>query len=98
MPDMPTIARSNPLPPAPPPPRLATAADLDRLWHNWQSRFTGGRSPSTVSLAVLDWAAHAGNAPIIVTSRADSTTTRLASCALGVLVARANLLVPGEVA
>ena len=36
--------------------------------------------------------------PIIVTSRADSTTTRLASCALGVLVARANLLVPGDVA
>jgi hypothetical protein len=36
--------------------------------------------------------------PIIVTSRADSTTTRLASCALGVLVARANLLVAGEVA
>jgi phosphate butyryltransferase len=36
--------------------------------------------------------------PIIVTSRADSPATRLASCALGVLVARANLLVAGEVA
>jgi phosphate butyryltransferase len=35
--------------------------------------------------------------PIIVTSRADSTTTRLASCALGALVARANLLVAGGV-
>ena len=36
--------------------------------------------------------------PIIVASRADSPTTRLASCALGVLVARANLLVAGEAA
>jgi polyhydroxyalkanoate synthase len=63
MPDMPIVAEANP-PPAPPPPlRLATAADLDRLWHNWQSRFTGGRSPNTVSLAMLDWAAHAANAP-----------------------------------
>ena len=30
-----------------------------------------------------------GNVPIILTSRADSAGTRLASCALGVLVARA---------
>jgi phosphotransacetylase/acyl dehydratase len=36
--------------------------------------------------------------PIIVTSRADSPTTRLASCALGVLVARANLPDAGDVA
>ena len=40
-----------------------TPADLDRMLHDWQSRFTGGRSPSTVSLALLDWAAHAANAP-----------------------------------
>jgi polyhydroxyalkanoate synthase len=66
MPDMPTVA---PITPAtstallPPPLRLATAADLDRLWHSWHSRFTGGRSTSAASLAVLDWAAHAANAP-----------------------------------
>ena len=86
MPDMPIIAPSVQLPPAPPPPRLATAADLDRLWHNWQSRFTGGRSPSTVSLAMLDWAAHAGNAPFQMTelSRAGfSQWLRLAKIAAG---------------
>jgi polyhydroxyalkanoate synthase len=42
---------------------MAAAADLDRRLHVWQSRFTAGRSPSTVSLAFLDWAAHAGDAP-----------------------------------
>ncbi len=40
-----------------------TAAGLDRQLHAWQSRFTGGRSPSTLALAWLDWAAHAANAP-----------------------------------
>jgi polyhydroxyalkanoate synthase len=40
-----------------------TARELDGLLHTWQSRFTGGRSPTTVGLAVLDWIAHAGNAP-----------------------------------
>jgi polyhydroxyalkanoate synthase len=43
--------------------RGVTAADLDRAIHDWQSRFTGGKSPSTVGLAWLDWAAHAANAP-----------------------------------
>ena len=66
MPDMPIMAQTSPVTPAAAPAsplRLTTAADLDRLWHNWQGRFTGGRSPSTVGLAVLDWVAHAGNAP-----------------------------------
>lgn len=44
-------------------PQVTTPADLDRRLHAWQSRFTGGRSPSTVALACLDWAAHAANAP-----------------------------------
>ncbi|MEI9924288.1 MAG: poly-beta-hydroxybutyrate polymerase N-terminal domain-containing protein [Bradyrhizobium sp.] len=26
------------------------------MLHVWQSRYTGGRSPSTVGLALLDWA------------------------------------------
>jgi len=42
---------------------LSAPADLDRMLHVWQSRFTGGRSPSTVGLAFLDWTAHAANAP-----------------------------------
>jgi phosphotransacetylase/acyl dehydratase len=36
--------------------------------------------------------------PIILTSRTDSPATRLASCALGVLVARSKLMVAGDVA
>jgi phosphotransacetylase len=36
--------------------------------------------------------------PIILTSRADSPATRLASCALAVLVARSNPQIPGPVA
>jgi polyhydroxyalkanoate synthase subunit PhaC len=62
MPDMNTAA----LLPAPQPiPALwkSGAAEADRRLHAWQSRFTGGRSPSTVALAYLDWAAHAVNAP-----------------------------------
>ena len=45
------------------PPQMSADANLDRMLHAWQSRFTGGRSPSTVGLAFLDWAAHAANAP-----------------------------------
>jgi polyhydroxyalkanoate synthase subunit PhaC len=68
MPDMPTPLRplmlaSNIGPPQARTPHLSVPADLDRMLHVWQSRFTGGRSPSTVGLAVLDWAAHAANAP-----------------------------------
>jgi polyhydroxyalkanoate synthase subunit PhaC len=37
--------------------------ELDAMLHAWQSRFTGGRSPSTMALAWLDWLAHAVNAP-----------------------------------
>jgi len=45
------------------PPAGAAPAEADQWLHAWQSRFTGGRSPSTVALAYLDWAAHAANAP-----------------------------------
>jgi polyhydroxyalkanoate synthase len=45
----------------------STPADLDRKLHDWQSRFTGGRSPSTVALAMCDWFAHAANAPFQTT-------------------------------
>jgi polyhydroxyalkanoate synthase len=45
------------------PTQVQPTEDLDRLLHNWQARFTGGRSPSTVALAFTDWAAHAANTP-----------------------------------
>nr|WP_294516901.1 alpha/beta fold hydrolase [uncultured Rhodopila sp.] len=63
MPDNTTPIRLATSPPDVRPTRVTTPADLDRLLHAWQSRFTGGRSPSTVALACLDWAAHAANAP-----------------------------------
>ncbi len=44
-------------------PLMTTPENLDHMLHNWQSRFTGGRSPSTVALAFMDWAAHTANSP-----------------------------------
>ncbi len=44
-------------------PKPAPAATLDRQLHAWQSRFTGGRPPSMTTMAGLDWAVHAINAP-----------------------------------
>src|ERR1700744_2865584 len=77
--------------PVPPPvdvtvPRVATPGDLDRLLHTWQSRFTGGRSPSTVALACLDWMAHAANTPFQAEARLKSAVAqwqRLMLTALG---------------
>ncbi len=64
MPDMPVQRHPSVVPDAPklltP---MTTPENLDRMLHNWQSRFTGGRSPSTVALAFMDWAAHTANAP-----------------------------------
>jgi len=33
------------------PPQMSADANLDRMLHAWQSRYTGGRSPSTLALA-----------------------------------------------
>ena len=52
------------------------AADLDRLLHNWQSHFTSGRSPSTLPLAFLDWAAHAANSPFQTAMLAQTACTQ----------------------
>ena len=63
-----------------------TPADLDRMLHAWQSHLTGGRSPSTVGLAFLDWAAHAANAPFqmaAVGRTALAQWQRLARAAIG---------------
>jgi polyhydroxyalkanoate synthase len=68
-------------------PHTEPASDsLDRLLHNWQSQFTGGRSPSTVALAVLDWAAHAANEPFRTASLAKTAFAqwqRLGAAMLG---------------
>jgi polyhydroxyalkanoate synthase len=56
------------------------------MLHDWQSRFTGGRSPSTVSLAFLDWAAHAANAPFQTAALGRTALEqwrRLAAAAMG---------------
>jgi hypothetical protein len=61
-----------------PSPGAITPADLDRMPHVWQNRLTGGRSPSTVGLAFLDWAAHAANAPF-QTARSPSSAALIGS-------------------
>ena len=74
-------------PPQAPTPHLTTPADLDRLLHAWQSRFTGGRSPSTVPLAFRDWAAHMANTPFQTAALGQAALAqwkRLAQMALGV--------------
>lgn len=63
MPVSPPVLTKDVQPPQSPPPPVTTPADLDRILHAWENRFTGGQSPSTVSLAFKDWAAHATNAP-----------------------------------
>ena len=60
--------------------------NLDRMLHVWQSRYTGGRSPSTVGLALLDWAAHAANSPFQTAALAGTALTqwsRLISTTMG---------------
>ncbi len=87
MPDSTPVRPPGPkIPSAPAPAQPTAAAELDRMLHNWQSRFTGGRSPSTVGLAMLDWAAHAGNAPFQTTELLQASFTqwgRLAQAAMG---------------
>lgn len=62
MPDMPIPARTR-APSAAVAPSKFSPADMDRMLHAWQSRYTGGRSPSTLALAGLDWSLHAANSP-----------------------------------
>ena len=72
--------------PKPVEPHVTNAADLDRLLHNWQSRFTGGRSPSTVGMAFLDWVTHAANAPfqtLALGRRAAKQWQRMVQAAVG---------------
>jgi polyhydroxyalkanoate synthase subunit PhaC len=65
---------------------ISTPENLDRMLHVWQSRYTGGRSPSTVGLALLDWAVHATNSPFRTAALAGTAFeqwSRLARTAMG---------------
>jgi polyhydroxyalkanoate synthase subunit PhaC len=65
---------------------ISAPENLDRMLHVWQSRYTGGRSPSMVGLALLDWAAHAANSPFQTAAIAGTALTqwsRLASTTMG---------------
>jgi polyhydroxyalkanoate synthase subunit PhaC len=65
---------------------ISAPENLDRMLHVWQSRYTGGRSPSTVGLALLDWAAHAANSPFqtaALASTAFGQWSRLVSATMG---------------
>jgi polyhydroxyalkanoate synthase len=65
---------------------ISAPENLDRMLHVWQSRYTGGRSPSTVSLALFDWAAHAVNSPFQTAALAGTALTqwsRLLSTTMG---------------
>ena len=67
-------------------PSISAPENLDRMLHAWQSRYTGGRSPSTVGLALLDWAVHATNSPFQTAALANTALTqwsRLMSTAMG---------------
>jgi polyhydroxyalkanoate synthase subunit PhaC len=67
-------------------PYISAPEDLDRMLHVWQSRYTGGRAPSTVGLALLDWAAHASNSPFQTAALASTALTqwsRLVSTTMG---------------
>src|ERR1700722_10077221 len=57
------LISKNPEPPKTEKPPINVPENLDRMLHVWQSRYTGGQSPSTVGLALVDWAAHATNSP-----------------------------------
>jgi polyhydroxyalkanoate synthase len=67
-------------------PPMSMPESLDRMLHVWQSRYTSGRSPSTVGLALLDWAAHATNSPFQTAALAGTAFaqwSRLANTAMG---------------
>jgi polyhydroxyalkanoate synthase len=97
----PTLAPITPPDIRPPearsPPKLSAEANLDRLLHASQSRFTAGRSPSTLGLAFSDWAVHAMNAPFQTAALARTAMAqwqRLAHAAMGGGKAIASL--PGD--
>jgi polyhydroxyalkanoate synthase len=79
------ISKNPDLPETEKPP-ISAPESLDRMLHVWQSRYTGGRSPSTVGLALLDWTAHAANSPFqtaALASTALAQWSRLVSTTMG---------------
>jgi polyhydroxyalkanoate synthase len=86
MPDTAIIAAPPPAAEAAAPTPESLATSLDRMLHNWQSRYTGGHSPNTVALAFMDWAAHTANAPFTAATmgqKAFGQWRRLASVMIG---------------
>src|SRR5580692_1692872 len=80
------LISKNPEPPETEKPPISVPENLDRMLHVWQSRYTGGRSPSTVGLALLDWAAHTTNSPFQTAALASTALTqwsRLVSTTMG---------------
>ena len=72
--------------PVDPKPTQSVGALLDQTLHAWQSHFTGGRSPSTLGVAFVDWASHAVNAPFQMAELvglAQAQWVRLAQSAVG---------------
>ncbi len=76
---------------APAPESMARA--LDRLLHNWQSRYTSGHSPSTVALAFMDWAAHTANAPFATATMGSKAFTQWQRLA-GIMMGGGNSIAP----
>jgi len=69
-----------------PPAAQTPGAAFDAQLHAWQSHFTGGRSPSTLGLAFMDWRAHAANAPFQMAEIMQASLTQwqlLAQVAMG---------------
>ncbi len=61
-----------------------TSGNIDRMIHGWQGRLTSGQSPSTLSLAYLDWLVHLANSPgkqVELSQKAARKALRLATYA-----------------
>jgi polyhydroxyalkanoate synthase len=79
-------------PEAPPAPE-SLAAMLDRMLHDWQSRYTAGHSPNTLALAFMDWAAHTANAPFTTATMGHKALTQWQRLA-GVMAGGADAIAP----
>ena len=61
-----------------------TPANLDRLLHAWQARVTGGVSPTSLTLAYMDWAVHLAGSPGAQQRLADKAVSKAGRLAVHV--------------